>query len=88
MSVTPLDRRLRVLERRLGEQRPPAGEELWRDVPRALTFAEICAGQQALEAHGGDPARALRAGDPVMTILVEVARARAAGRIVPELFAQ
>ena len=84
MPMTLLERRLRAIEARRGE--PPGERELWCDVPRALSFAELCAGQQALEAYDGDPARALRAGDPVMVALVAVARARAAGATVPELF--
>ena len=86
MPVTLLERRLRALEARRG--RLPAERELWCDVPRALTFAELCAGQQAIEAYDGDPARALRASDPVMVALVAVSRARAAGQRVPELFAR
>jgi hypothetical protein len=55
-------------------------------LPRHLTFAEIEAGQRALEAYGGDPVRALEAGDPVMTALVSAARARRQGLAIGPLF--
>ena len=81
-----LDRRVGTLEARL-KPLPPAAYELWRDVPRALSFEEIELGQRALEPFAGDPVAAVKAGDPTMTALVVVARARRGGQPVPELFA-
>jgi hypothetical protein len=51
-----------------------------------LSFEEIEAGQAALEPFAGDPVAALDARDPVMTALIAVARARAAGHDIRPLF--
>ena len=65
-------RRIEALEAALCPL-PPAAHELWRDLPRALSFE-----QAALEAYAGDPLASVRAGDPVVCALVAVARARRA----------
>ena len=84
---------MRALDRRVGaleqlRRRPSADRvELWRDVPRHLTFEEIELGQAALTPYGGDPLAALRAGDPTMVALVAVARARRAGVPTPPMSA-
>jgi hypothetical protein len=51
-----------------------------------LSFEEIEAGQTALKSYGDDPLRAFEADDPVMTALIAVARARAAGPDIRPLF--
>ena len=78
-----LARRVVSLEAWRRSQPSPAERELWRDVPRQLSFGEICAGQQALEAYAGDPFAAVLAGDPVVCALVAVARARRGGVPMP-----
>ena len=51
-----LDRRVGTLEARL-KPLPPAAYELWRDVPRALSFEEIELGQAALDRLRRRPGR-------------------------------
>ena len=58
------------------------------DMPKLLTFAEIEAGQRALERFDGDALAAIEAGDALFTLLLVTARARDAGLQVPELFTQ
>ena len=87
MTAGRLASRLASLEGWRRDHLTPVARELWRDVPRQLSFGEIERGQQALEAYGGDPLAAVQAGDPVMISLIAVARARRAGASVPELFA-
>jgi hypothetical protein len=66
---------------------PPSLDQLEVErLARWLSFEEIEAGQQALEAFDGDPLRALEAADPVFSILIEVARSRRDGAPVPPLF--
>jgi hypothetical protein len=66
-------KRLRLLEAEIKPDLP----DVWR-LARHLTFEEIERGQDALRAYGGDPERALKAGNRVFTALVATARARAA----------
>jgi hypothetical protein len=79
-----IERRLAALETR---KRPLSADqaELAR-LPRDLSFAEIEAGQRALEAYGGDPVRAFEHADPVMTALVAAGRARRQGTKIGPLF--
>ena len=77
------ERRVGALERLL-RPLPPGEHELRHVLPQFLSFEEIERGQAALAAYDDDPAAALRAGDPVFSALVAVARAR---RAVPELSA-
>jgi hypothetical protein len=78
------DRRLTRLEKRF-RPRLPDRAELER-LAMHLSFEEIEAGQAALEAYGDDPLRVLEAADPVMTALIAVARARAAGHHIRPMF--
>ena len=73
-----LDRRVGALEQ-LPRPLPADQAELWRSIPRHLTFEEIVAGQQALERYRGDPVRALEADDQLFGALVAIARARRQG---------
>ena len=83
MTSGRLARRVASLEERRRDHLTPAARELWRDVPRHLTFEEIELGQAALTPYAGDPAAAVRAGDPTMVALVAIARARRAGVPMP-----
>jgi hypothetical protein len=82
--MTTVARRLDALERRTLTL--PADRAELYDLAKFLEFDEICAGQRALEAFGGDPVAALEAGDPVMTALVAAARARRLGAEIGPLF--
>jgi hypothetical protein len=78
-------RRLERMERQVAAV-AHANDAAWHEIPKHLTFAEICAGQHAIEPFGGDPAAALAAADPTMLALVSAANARTQGWAVASLF--
>jgi hypothetical protein len=80
------ERILRRLDRAEAAIAKLARHELDFDVARYLSFSEIEHGQRALRAYGGDPSKALDAGDPAFLALVAAAHARRAGVRVAELF--